>query len=340
MRVFQWMFVLVIAFTMILVADEPAPGKISGYMFGDYYWVAQNHNSDIENMNGFWLRRVYFTYDKGLSDAFSMRLRLEMAHPGDFTSKSTAVPFIKDAYLKYKKGNHQIILGISPTPTWEVVEKVWGYRSVEKTPLDLQKFGSSRDFGVALKGKLGSEGKVSYHLMLANGNSNKSETNKGKKVLLALGFHPTSNVVVEVYGDFDDHPGEADVYTLQGFAAYKTKKARIGVQFASQTHEVAGGDNVSRELGSVFVVVRSSEKVALFARVDRLFDANPKGASISYIPFDETAKATFLVGGLDFTPIKNVHLMPNAEIVLYEENDAGVKPDTDLIPRLTFYYKF
>jgi hypothetical protein len=32
--------------------------------------------------------------------------------------------------------------------------------------------------------------------------------------------------------------------------------------------------------------------------------------------------------------------MPNVEAVLYDENDANVKPDTDIIPRLTFYWVF
>jgi len=55
------------------VAD---PGSFSGYMFGDYYWVAASHDTSLENQNGFWSRRIYFTYDQGLSEEFSMRFRL------------------------------------------------------------------------------------------------------------------------------------------------------------------------------------------------------------------------------------------------------------------------
>ena len=314
-------------------------GKISGYMFGDYYYVAAHHDSAVDGKNGFWFRRIYFAYDKKLSDVFSVRLRTEMAHPGDFTSSSTAVPFVKDAYLSWKIGKNTLLLGISSTPTWGVVEKVWGYRSVEKTPLDLHKFGSSRDFGVALKGNLDSDGKFKYHAMIGNGNSNKSETNDGKKAMLSLGFYSTKAISIEVYCDLNDKPERNDI-TLQGFAVYQTGKAKFGVQFARQTRKVEVGKDVTLSVGSLFCVAKVADKTSLFARVDRMFDPNPDGHKISYIPFDNTAKSTFLVAGLDFSPHKDVHLMPNVEVVLYEKNDAGVKPDTDLIPRLSFYYKF
>jgi hypothetical protein len=332
------MFILFIG--TALAGDEAPKGKFSGYMFGDYYYVASNHNTQLEKLNGFWFRRVYFTYDRNLSDKFSIRLRFEMAHPGDFTTKDKMIPFVKDAYLKYKMGTHQIILGISPTPTWEVIEKIWGYRSVEKTPLDLQKFGSSRDLGIAIKGNLVETGKVKYHFMLANGNSNKSETNKGKKALLSVGFYPNKNIIIEIYGDYDDRPGSTDRITTQGFIAYKTKKFRVGLQYAHQIRKVQNASDLTLDIASVFAAGKIGQKTNLFVRVDKMLDPNPDGNKISYIPFDPTAKSTFIVGGVDITPLKTVHLMPNVEFVVYEKNNNGVKPDSDIIPRFTFYYKF
>ena len=315
-------------------------GKISGYMFGDYYYMAAHHDSAVDGKNGFWFRRIYFGYDRKLNENFSVRLRTEMAHSGDFISSSTAVPFVKDAYLSWKLGKTTLLLGISPTPTWSVVEKTWGYRSVEKTAVDLQKFASSRDFGIAIKGNLSSDGKIQYHAMIGNGNSNKSETNEGKKVMLSLSFYPTKKITIEVYGDWNNNPGANDWATLQGFVAYQTGKARFGLQYARQSRNVEDGADLNLSLGSLFCVATISDNTSLFARVDRMFDPNPIGHKISYIPFDNTAKSTFLVAGLDFAPHKDVHLMPNVEVVVYDKNDAGVKPDTDLIPRFTLYYKF
>ena len=323
-------------------------GKVSGYMFGDYYYVLANHDKDLEDkdMNGFQFRRIYFAYDKAITESFSSRLRFEMASAGDFEAKSKMSPVVKDAYLKWSavcpllpNDKSELILGISPTPTWSVVEKVWGYRSVEKTPMDLQKFGSSRDFGVAIKVK--PVDKLKAHLMVANGASNGSENNKYKKFLLSLGLNPTKEIIVEVYGDLALHADSAHVFTVQGFAAYQAEKGRAGVQFVRQTHQQAGdADDVNLEIVSGFVVAQLVEKVSVFARFDHMFDVNGSGGGISYIPFDDTAKANFIVAGLDLAPDKNVHIMPNVEIVLYEEPDGGTKPDTDIIPRLTCYFKF
>ncbi len=328
-----------ITFSLSLAGEKPA-GKFSGYMFGDYYYILKNHKTDLQERNGFWFRRIYFTYDRKLNEAFSVRLRLEMLHPGDFSTKATAVPFVKDAYLKYKNGRHQIILGISPTPTWEVLEKVWGYRSLEKTPLDLQKFGSSRDFGIAAKGSLVEKGIVKYHVMFANGNSNKSETNKGKKILAAITFNPAKNIILQFYGDYDGLLDVTSQITAQGFAAYKTDRIRVGLHYVRQIRKKEGSEDLVLDMASVFIAGQMSETLNFFLRVDNMLDPNPKGDAIAYIPFDPTARSTFFVGGLDFTPIKNVHLMPNIEAVVYEENDEGVKPDTDIIPRLTFYWVF
>jgi hypothetical protein len=333
--------VLVVGFGMfvVLTGNVFPQEKISGYMFGDFYYVAANHNKDLQDQNGFWFRRIYFTYDQALSENFDIRFRIEMNSAGDFTTKTKLNPFVKDAYLKWKRDRHSIIFGISPTPTWDVIERVWGYRSVEKTPLDLQKFGSSRDFGLAFKGSLDSGKRVNYHFMIANGGGTSSENNAGKKILFSLSAKLNKNIIVEGYADFEERPGRTNRNTLQGFAAYQHENFRIGVQFAHQNRQVAQGvDDLKLQILSVFAAAKLSERTWGFARIDRTFDPNPDGVKISYIPFDATAESTFLLAGLDFRPIKNVHLMPNVEAVFYDENDASVSPDTDVIPRVTFYY--
>ena len=332
------LFCMLMIFSNVKAQDS---GKISGYMFGDYYYVAKNHSKKIEGDNGFWFRRIYITYDRKLSKEFKIRFRMELNSPGDFKTKDKLKPAAKDAYLKWTRNNHSIIFGISPTPTWDVIEKIWGYRSVVKTPLDLQKFGSSRDFGIVFKGALDSGKKLSYHLMIANGNSNSSEVGGGKKVLFSLTARPGGGVVLEAYADADDRKGGKRRYTLQGFAGVEGKKSRIGLQFARQARRNGpSADDTILQILSVFGTAQLSHKTWLFARLDRTFDPNPDGAKISYIPFAPNAESTFIVTGLDFRPIKDVHIMPNVELVLYGGTDSGVTPDSDIIPRLTWYYKF
>ncbi len=333
---FVSIFALVaLSFVGNLSASE---GKISGYMFGDYYYVASNHEKDIEDQNGFWFRRIYLTYDQGLEENFSTRLRLEMNSAGDFTSRDKLEPVVKDAYLKWKYSGHSLIFGIQSVPTWGLIEKMWGYRSVEKTPLDLQKFASSRDFGLAVKGSLDSQKRVNYHFMFGNGSGNGSENNDGKKVMFSLSTKLAGNFIVEGYADFEERPGTANRTTVQGFAGYQSKNLRVGAQYAHQSRQVAPGvDDLKLQIGSVFATAKISEKVWGFARVDHLMDPNPDGANISYLPFDASAKANLFLAGLDFRPIQNVRIMPNIEAVFYDKA-GGARPDTDLIPRVTFYY--
>jgi len=353
-RFLKWMLLYPLLMIVTSKMGYAEQGKISGFMFGDYYYVAANHNQDLEDKNGLWLRRIYVTYDQGLNEDFAVRFRMEMSSAGDFISKTKLEPVVKDAYLKWKHGRYSIVLGLSPTPTYGLIEKIWGYRSVEKTPLDLQKFGSSRDFGLALKGSLDQQKRFNYHLMLANGNGIGSETDTGKKVLFSLSANLTKSLILEGYADFEERPGKGNRYTLQGFGAYQTDHFRVGLQFAHQNREMVEGhdpdelDNINHEMGegvkdlqlqiaSVFAAGKISKQMWAFARFDRTFDPNPDGAKISYIPFDETAASNFIVAGLDFRPIDNVRIMPNVEAIFYDKV-SGVRPDTDIIPRLTFYY--
>jgi len=304
-------------------------------MFGDYYYVATSHDSIYEGQNGYWFRRIYFTYDHEISKKFSIRFRIEMNSP-DFTKNSAKLtPFVKDAYLKWKLRKLALILGISPTPTWELIEHFWGYRSVEKTPLDLQKFGHSRDFGIAFKGKVGLRKRLVYHLMFANGEGNKSENNKFKKLMGAIGFK-FSHFVVQLYGDWEEGTGNTDVYTYQGFLGLGFNRFKMGLQFAQQTRQAEPDTHDTYEIASCFFTLDLHEKITLLARYDKMFDPSPAG--ISYIPFAQ-AKSNLLIVGIDFRPQKLIHFIPNVEYVFYDETD-DYKPDADLYLRLTLYYKF
>lgn len=317
-------------------------GKISGYAFGDFYFVLNHHLEKAEGRNGFWFRRIYFTYDREIAKNIDVRFRLEMASPGLLQYSNKMMPFVKDAYVRWKTGQYQFFLGISQTPTWARIEKVWGYRSVEKTPLDLQKWGSSRDFGLGVKGALNRAGTLRFHAMFGNGSGYRSEDNKGKKFLVSLAYSPTENFLLEFYWDFEDLPGAQDIHTLQAFAAFAAENMRIGMVLARQAREGHGpiGTDLQLDLLSVFAAGTIRPNLKYFVRMDKIMDPNPKGAKVTYLPFDPLAEFLFLVGGIDYEFAPGIHLMPNVEWVVYEKRPDGSQPGSDLIPRLTFFYKF
>lgn len=322
-------------------------GEFSGLVFSDFYWVAASHNDDLEGNNGMWIRRLYFTYDREINDAFSARFRLEASSEGDFLTSAKLTPVVKDLYLKWQNENHQVLAGISSTPTWGLVEDVWGYRSVEKTPLDLQGFASSRDFGISVKGELDEEGRLNYHFMVGNGNSNRSEIDKGKKFMLSLSYEITERFVVEAYGDWNDNRGNEDWLTLQGFAGYRTDDFNLGILYAYQNranavlNTVGSNGDLNLEVASLFTNFAIAENSKGYLRLDHSFDAIPGVHENDYFPLSNQAESTVLIGGVDFEVGPDIHIMPNIEAALYDESDlTGATPDSDLIPRLTLFYNF
>ena len=342
---------LVVLAVLTTAAPSWGQGSFKGYMFGDAYYlashddgVAEDTEDAIEGANGLWFRRIYLTFDWKFNDAWSARLRTEMGSPGDFTTRASLVPFAKDAYVRWKKNNHQITLGLSGTPAWAVIEDFWGYRSVEKTLLDLQRIASSRDIGVAAKGSLDQAQKIRYNLMLANGNSNRSENNEGKKAMVALGFFPNDAFILEGYLDYDDRPGETNRFTAQGFLGFQTGKGRIGAQYFYQSRDQENDESVELSGISIFGAVNLSEKTNAFARYDLMMDAdsdniaNPDAGRIAYLPFNAAAESSNMVlAGLDIMPHEQVHLMPNIQAIFYGGDNS---PATTILPRLTFWIIF
>lgn len=327
---------LCIFFSCLSMGAFALDAKFSGYVFGDYYWMAKDSNPVAQGNNGFWVRRVYATGDFSIVEKVDARLRLEFSSPDFYATSANAMPFIKDAYLKWTPSEHGFLLGISPTPTWEVFEGQWGYRSVEKTPLDLNKFGSSRDFGLAAKGSVWDK-KLSYHLMVANGEGTKSEFNGEKSIYLSLTWRPLSLLLLEAYGDYHIGAGRTDRYTLQGFVGIKGDVGRAGVLFAHQLRQAT--TDLSLQVLSVYGVLNTLDNLRVYGRVDRNFDPIPGGASIAYLRFNTVDKSTFFLGGVDYEPWSSVHFMPNVEVIVYDAQ-TGTAASPTIVPRLTFLYEF
>lgn len=329
-------------------AAEESGGKFSGYMMGDFYYNIDHHNPEIKDLDGFWFRRIYFTYDYSISSSFSSRLRLEMNNEGDYNSSNTMIPFVKDAYLAYKLNKQKAYFGISPTPTFNLIEKIWGYRSVEKTALDQQRMASSRDFGLALKGQFDRAGKFEYHTMIGNGSGNKQEIDKGKSFMVSVSYWPIKEIVFQIYGDFAERNGKADTYIGQVFLGYKTKVLHGGIQYSHQVYDLRDENidcdypwfNCKLSVLSVFLAGNITEKIKLLGRVDRMFEPNPVGDEVDYTPFDTKSSYFIFIGGVDFRIVEDVSIIPNIQYVKYDTNYEGITPANDIYSRLTFFWKF
>jgi hypothetical protein len=334
-------------------------GKFSGLMFGDYYWYFERHQdsisstdpSVIKGQHGFWFRRIYFTYDFSYNQSLTTRFRLEANSNGDFTG-GDLVPYAKDAYLRWTyRGGHRMTLGIQPTVTFDWLDGFWGLRHIEKTPADLYRIDSSRDFGFSFDGPV-QIGGLTYAVQFGNESGSGSESQQGKILRFETRYEKSPGMALEGFYSFARRPG-GNRHTAQGVAGFRTDVARAGAQYLWQNRR-SGYDDGSDQTISIWSVFGVWEvlpkKANLFFRVDdvtgHLDDVQtglPGADGIDYwLLSSESPFTTWIVGG-EWYLHPAVRLSPNVELVRYaSEPDPVNFPGRrqDGMFRVTFFWTF
>ncbi len=350
---------LMLAAARCLAAEGAAPagrfphGRISGQVFAEYYYNvvggprhaynaagADTLNSpNIDgvkpigrDLNGFQIRRVYLQLDSDLSARVSSRLRLE-ADGRSLTSDGKVGVALKTAHLHVRRAVPQgdLIFGLLDTPTWDLSEEIWQYRSVEKTIADFRGIGGRADFGAALRGSLDGAKHVGYAAMIGNGAGQRPEDNRHKKLYLALPVNAGA-FRLEPYADYESGPGSKDRATYKLFAGYVRAAAAIGIEALDRVnHRPEGGNQEPRGL-SIFARAVVPANLAAFARLD-LWQPDRRAR-------DRVDSQLWIVG-LDWRPVTDLHVMPNVEATQYLARGAGVVPSHhDLQARVTVHYRF
>jgi hypothetical protein len=352
MRIALVLLLLIVGATPAAAQTPPPPAQpaaaepahhFSGLVFGDYYGFAQHHLPEWQGQQGFWLRRIYFTYDHRLSPQIAMRLRLEMNSNGTLEG-GLLTPYVKDAYLKWSFAErHQFTLGIQPSLTFDFGESVWGLRHIEKAPLDLYRVDSSRDPGVTLAGALNEGETIKYQVQFGNDAGHESETDRSKAVRLAMRYETNPGWSLEgVFGEYFRQE-DAKRTLAQVFAAYQGSKGRAGFQYSFQKRRAPVGTSdpdVNLDIYSGFGVYHlKPEKTSLFARVDRFDDPCADCGDIDYLPIATNSPFTLIIAGLEYYLHPAVRLSPNIEYVAYSA-PAGqaLRASNDMALRLTFYW--
>jgi hypothetical protein len=342
-------------------ASEPEfpSSKISGLMFGDYFWFYQLHRDQVSSadptpipeLHGLWFRRLYFTYDFAYSERLSTRFRLEANSNGDFEG-GDIVPHVKDASMKWTyTGKQQLTLGIHPTLTFDWLDEFWGLRHIEKTPADLYRLDSSRDFGFTLSGSAPIDGH-SYAVQCGNESGNGSETQEGKILRFESHYARKTGIVLEGFYSFGTRPEGARRHTAQGIAGLRNSVARAGAQYLwqHQTSDRDGAPNHTISVWSGFAVWERRNRVDLFFRVDGVtgdvggVETGLSGAEdIDYFLLSSRSPFTTWILGGQWRLHPDVRLSPNLELVRYSNDpDPANFPGRhgDSILRFTFFWTF
>jgi hypothetical protein len=335
-------------------------GKFSGLMFGDYYWYYRWHQDQIsidnptavEGQHGLWFRRIYFTYDLAYTEKLSTRFRLEANSDGEFAG-GDLVPYVKDAYLKWVYGGrHQLTLGIHPTLTFDWLDGFWGLRHIEKTPADLYRIDSSRDFGFSFSGPVATGG-VTYAAQFGNESGNGSETQEGKILRFEGRYEGNGGVALEAFYSYGTRPAGERRQTVQGVAGFRNEIARVGAQYLWQARQSRPDDvpDQTIDIWSGFGVWDVlPKKAGLFARIDSVkgelvgVETGLPGADgIDYWLLSPNSKFTTWIVGGEWYLHPAIRVSPNLAIVKYGNDPDPVNfpgRDQDSMLRFTFFWTF
>lgn len=356
-------FVLFLCASSTVFAQDKNPAKFSGYMFGDYFYnvgrdtgisrISNKALSGAQDFNAFQFRRIYFTYDDEISSSFITRFRLEADQSANTSNGKIGVA-VKDAYLNWKNvfSGSDLIFGIQPTPTFEVSEGAWGYRSLEKTIMDLRGIAPSRDLGIALHGRLDEKGDINYWVMIANGDGNSPATSKFHRYYAHIQVKPVTNFQITLYGDLKTQPDINDpashasppatlsnnVMTTAIFAGYNEKdNYSLGAEgfLQSTSHGMNNGGTLQTKSAigfSLFGSINLQKDVIAVARYD-YFDPNTDSGS-------KGDSRNYVILGLTFKPDQRVSIIPNIQYEKYENPTTGPSLTPSLTARVTFYYVF
>jgi hypothetical protein len=314
--------------------DDPA-FTASWLLFGDAYHVPSHHLPAGDGASGLVVRRGYLTFDRAFGDTWYARARFEANQSGEFEAYDFEVDF-KDLYLGRRIGAHRFQIGLTPTPTFDVIESNWGARYLARTPMDLQG-EASRDTGISLGGPLNRSGSLRYRAMLGAGADFGTDSNiEERKVMAAVSWTPAPGWIVDLYWDQERLAGPTDRRTVQGFVGYRRDGFRWGAQYSKQDRQ----EDPPLELASLFVARDVNRSTGLIARVDRLIEPSPKGNDITYLPMDPSAPATLSIGAVEFRLNDTVRITPNVVFIRYDERDDETRPENDLHLRLTLFLDF
>lgn len=333
----RWILLAGLVCSSSALADRPqsAPEMdFGGLVFGDAYYLPSSHLPWGEDAAGLVMRRLYLTMDVDFSNRWFGRVRWEQNQSGEFETYTFDGGF-KDIYLGVNLGRQELVAGLTSTPTFDVIERIWGARYLMRTPMDLQGV-ASRDTGIFAAGPLNPSGSLSYRAMWALPVDFGKDSDPNERWMGAMNWKPATEWTLDFYASYEPREGPHDRTTAQAFVAYEGEALRWGLLYSNQDRQ----DDPPLELASAFVVTDLDEKNSLVGRVDRLIEPSPKGNDIAYIPFDASASATLYLGAWERTLTPTLTLTPNVIAIFYDRNDSGERPETDLYLRLTLFWRF
>jgi len=170
--------------TAAYAADDEVKSSttVGGVMWFDFSYInLKNENAEgtaIETPPsgvGLDVKRFYFIVDHRFDDVWGANLTTDAQYSS--SSGGVAAVYIKKLYVEGKFNPGFVLhVGAYDTPWVPFEEKLYGYRWLEKIPIDRLGFGTSADWGINATGSFGEKRFFTYSASILNGGGYRNPT--------------------------------------------------------------------------------------------------------------------------------------------------------------------
>ena len=310
-----------------------AEGKIGGVTYFDYTYA--------EEKSSFNFNRQYFSYGVNVSDDVNFKVIFDVGRTNNedlytwfvkdndsskVTEDIRLVAFLKKAQIDYRTSYGKISMGLIGMNTYNIQEKNWGYRFIEKSAIDKNGFSSTADLGIGFSRVLVNQLKMSLQVVNGEGYKN-PQSDKYHKIAFNSTYGEHNLVknsgfnagVVYTTEQTDDKPNTM----ISLFGGFSGLGLRLGGQFNMLKE---GG--IESQIISVSSNYSVTDKLDAFVRYD-MFDPNT----------DELDgwkdNSTYLIAGIQLSCGNGLLVAPNIRMESYEDD-----LDSATEYKINFQFKF
>ena len=201
--------------------------------------------------------------------------------------------------------------------------------------MDFHGIAPSSDGGLGIRGYADANHMIGYWAMVGNGTGQRNETNRYKRGYLAIPLQ-FKDLHLEPYADWEDGTNGHAAALYKVFGGYEFKRFGVGGEWADYVVHTVPPALFAEQTGySIFARGKVTRILNGFVRWD-YWDPNKRAAN--------RVTNNLWVAGVDWSPVKDVHLEPNLEGDQYQGHGTGpasVPPAWhSLQARLTVYVLF
>jgi len=272
--------------------------KFSGLGYFEYSY---SNEKNITASNSFEFNRIYFTFEKKMSDKLSYKFQTDVGRKSD---DGRLEVYIKNAKVDYKTDFGKFVIGLQGMNLFSIQEKTWGYRSIEKSAMDKNKFASSAAMGL---GYYNAFNDLYFSVLVTNGAGyKKPEDDPFKKLSANINYGPSklnSKDGINIGGSFTFEPYDNDsetesVFVTSVYAGYAKSKIRVGAEWDQLINSI---ENDPTQILSLYSNIAIHNKVHLYGKIDLLTNTDYRN--------------DYVIIGLAYSPEKGLRVMPNIRYI-------------------------